>query len=187
MLPKFLHYALWFPRRTSNEYKTSGVAWIHYVRFCFMDVIALVGSHLEKIKPRCSDFWLLRRSQSSPLSMNCFTCVTLLYLHSNCCSPTVICAQKKKKIHFQKGETRNGGQRDIEADGGGRARSKQTQKEAERQHIESPQNVWHWKDCKRQCKHKPFHSVQILFPAFDQIIITSFTINVLIASWSPYL
>ena len=102
MLPKFLHYALWFPRRTSNEYKTSGVAWIHYVRFCFMDVIALVGSHLEKIKPRCSDFWLLRQSQSSPLSMNCFTCVTLLYLHSNCCSPTVICAQKKKEDSFSK-------------------------------------------------------------------------------------
>lgn len=36
--------------------------------------------------------------------------MTLLYLHSNCCSPSVICAQKK--IFISKRETRSRGQRD---------------------------------------------------------------------------
>lgn len=36
------------------------------------------------------------RAAFSP-SAESFTCMTLLYLHSNCCSPTVTCVQKKKK------------------------------------------------------------------------------------------
>lgn len=41
---------------------------------------------------------------------NCFRFTTLLYLHSNYCSPTVICALKKKKRRFiSKRHTGSGG------------------------------------------------------------------------------
>lgn len=67
---------------------------------------------------------------------DCFTCVTLLYLHSNCCSPTLICAQKKRERERQQEresfisnrETSSGGQSETR----GLWCSKQTHKEAGR-------------------------------------------------------
>lgn len=105
---------------------------------------------------------------------NCSTCVTLLYLHSNCCSPPLVCVQQKKRI-ISKRETRSGGQRD-ERDGEVRTVVQQTDAKPGERQIK-PQmlllfDVWHAADYRR--KHKHQHYFLRLTKSFASVLMRPF-------------
>lgn len=129
--------------------------------------------------------------------LNCFTCVTLLYLHSNCCSPTVICAQKNDS--FQK-ERQGMEDRETLRERGRRKETQQMDTERGEQQIKSP--VTSPTECMTFERLQEAVQILTISPSSNTIshigpnhlpVCLSgrsshcFIMKAIIASWSPYL